>query len=338
MFRTYKNLHRGADPNERLLDRNPGLAHDVPIWEVARATSAAPSYFQTIKIHDPEYLDGGFGANNPCIEIYDEVRKMNNNSDDFASIIISVGTGKNNTSSRFINGSGLSRYLNYLNFARKWATNSELTHLDMLKKEKRNEIKFPYFRFNVDDGLDIMKLDEWRVRGPVRTTFGKMIGAVRFSEQQVSLSENHHKGKDNEDMSFGQEKHTDTSDPQAPTPKGQIPTWLQPKNKTLESIIKHTEAYLARDDVKKWIQECAKLLVDNRRLRAKKDPQRWEKACFGTWYQCNIDGCRRAEKEYESRAALRRHLLDKHCTLFQNSAEDNRVLKSTLDSCKIVVH
>jgi patatin-like phospholipase/acyl hydrolase len=42
------------------------------IWEVARATSAAASFFDPIKIgsHGTKFLDGGTGANNPIYEMW----------------------------------------------------------------------------------------------------------------------------------------------------------------------------------------------------------------------------------------------------------------------------
>lgn len=54
MFRSYKN------PNE--MSEFPG----IKLWQAARATSAAPSYFVPLKIDDThEFLDGGLQANNP---------------------------------------------------------------------------------------------------------------------------------------------------------------------------------------------------------------------------------------------------------------------------------
>jgi patatin-like phospholipase/acyl hydrolase len=37
---------------------------DYKIWEAARATSAAPTYFRGIKLGGVEYVDGGLGFNN----------------------------------------------------------------------------------------------------------------------------------------------------------------------------------------------------------------------------------------------------------------------------------
>lgn len=94
LFRSYTNLHKSKDSEERKLNRNPNTAHDIPIWQVARATSAAPTYLESPSIDGFEYVDGGFGANNPCAETYEEVRRMNNNSKRCVSTNLSIGTGK----------------------------------------------------------------------------------------------------------------------------------------------------------------------------------------------------------------------------------------------------
>ena len=285
LFRTYKNLHKSESPEDRLFDRNPALAHDIPIWKVARATSAAPTYFKPMRIDGLEYLDGGFGANNPCVEIYDEVRKMNNNSDKCASVVLSVGTGKNNKMNRF-GGSGLSRYLNYMNFARKWASDSEKTHEDMLKKRYHSQHKFNYVRLNVANGLDVMKLDEWRARGKTRTAVGKGIGRLRSLKQRSrhadvgssNTTQEIEKAATKEDIA---ECTGDSED----EPPSKVPKWFRPRNETLETIRFCTLTYLEDPEVKARIAEAAKFLVDSRRLRAKSDPERWEKACYGAWYQ-----------------------------------------------------
>ena len=387
------------------------MAHDIPIWQVARATSAAPTYFKPPVIDGLEYVDGGFGANNPCAEIYEEVRRMNNNSRRCTSTILSIGTGKNNEARRF-KGAGFHRYLNYLNFARKWASDSEQTHLAMLKA--KNEVQFDYFRLNVEEGLDSMKLDEWRARGPMRTKLGESIGNFRCSwpkdrfkgskgagvgplnGQRVDRSKEKPRSMQNRtgtthtngyashtgQQAFREpseqvkdQKHapdaydntpiahlehpmegvtTETSCRQnghLPIDTGisarqleyddentKIPQWFRHRNSTLESIRKYTKQYLSQPDTMEMIDRCAKLLVDGRRGRAKSDPQRWEKACFGTWYQCRIAGCPRGEKEYERRWQLRKHLLDKHKTEFTRGSECKSKLEDALDSCKIIIH
>ena len=331
------------------------MAHDIPIWQVARATSAAPTYFKPPIIDGLEYVDGGFGANNPCAEIYEEVRKMNNDSKKSASTILSLGTGKNNEARRF-KGTGFQRYFNYLNFARKWASDSEQTHLAMLKAKK--EVNFNYFRLNVEEGLDRMKLDEWRARGPVRTKLGECISAFRSSPRKDgymddkaagtsiasdpgdNLSTTHLEHTVNGATTNGHPPSINTSAQEldSDADNAKVPKWFRPKNLTLEAIRKYTEDYLIRPETIEMIEQCAKLLVDGRRGRAKSNPQRWERACFGTWYQCRISECPRGEKEYEERGQLRRHLLDKHKAEFTGGVVGMRKLNEALDACKIVVY
>ena len=320
------------------LVRNPALAHDIPIWQVARATSAAPTYFKPAKIDKLEYLDGGFGAtNNPCMEILDEVRIMNNRNKDCVNTIVSIGTGKNSKVSRWTKSKRPgSRYLNYLNFAKKWASESETTHQKMLKEQKT--LAFDYFRFNVEEGLDRMKLDEWHARGSSRVTVGKCVDSIRRKFKRTK-----HVERDDLDQREKPDAANDSSSTlsQAGPPftlHTRVPKWLQPRNKTLEVITKHTEAYLEDPAVQSEIKRCAKVLVKGRRERARNDPQRWEKACFDTWYRCTIAECPRGEKVYHDRKKFELHVLDKHRSQFRKTpAEEKEKLDHALDTFKIIV-
>jgi calcium-independent phospholipase A2-gamma len=74
----------------------------VRIWEVARATSAATSFFDPMSItHSGEprcFLDAGIGSNNPITELYLEAMSQFKKSDyDFDKeirVLVSIGTGK----------------------------------------------------------------------------------------------------------------------------------------------------------------------------------------------------------------------------------------------------
>src|ERR1700761_3095290 len=74
LIRSYD--HWGTVP-EQMTERNPGIAHSISIWEAARATTAAPSYFDPIEISNRKFGDGGFGTNNPVMEMFWEVTHMN---------------------------------------------------------------------------------------------------------------------------------------------------------------------------------------------------------------------------------------------------------------------
>lgn len=48
--------------------KNPLQISEVPgikLWEAARATSAAPTYFLPMKVGNIGFIDGGLQANNP---------------------------------------------------------------------------------------------------------------------------------------------------------------------------------------------------------------------------------------------------------------------------------
>lgn len=71
---------------------------DIPIWNIARATSAAPTYFEphcfTTRYHgrNIEYncVDGGMLANNPAMCAYIEAKKQWPNEE---ILMVSIGTG-----------------------------------------------------------------------------------------------------------------------------------------------------------------------------------------------------------------------------------------------------
>ena len=73
--------------------------HDFYLWQVARATSAAPTYFEPFKLEkdndNSEYysfIDGGVFANNPAMCAYAEAKVIYKDIDDI--MIVSLGTGE----------------------------------------------------------------------------------------------------------------------------------------------------------------------------------------------------------------------------------------------------
>ncbi len=78
--------------------RNNFLARDV-----ARATSAAPTYFETARIKSDAnitypLIDGGLFANNPAMCAYAEARKVHNISSSEEMTMLSLGTGESKKS------------------------------------------------------------------------------------------------------------------------------------------------------------------------------------------------------------------------------------------------
>ncbi|KAF5629970.1 calcium-independent phospholipase a2 [Fusarium tjaetaba] len=88
------NPKAGTDEAEDYLSREDEQSNDFKIWEAARATSAAPTFFQPF-VH-PEtkrtYVDGALMHNNPVSLAYSEVDKIWPGSLP-PDIILSIGTG-----------------------------------------------------------------------------------------------------------------------------------------------------------------------------------------------------------------------------------------------------
>ena len=64
---------------------------DVPMWQAARATSAAPTYFEPLKFGDMALVDGGVFANDPAMCAYAEAARIAPGDRPY---LLSLGTGQ----------------------------------------------------------------------------------------------------------------------------------------------------------------------------------------------------------------------------------------------------
>ncbi len=169
------------------------------IWEAARATSAAPSFFKPISIKIPPpaitYVDGALGYNNPSQLALLEAQRIWNCADKEACLV-SIGTGQQLAASIIHESqlesdlemqrsifksvqsslSSLASNIPYWNTAKnippgvlallKMAsaltnivTNTEAVH-DALQRHA--DQKFPYFRFNVERNVGDIGLEDWK--------------------------------------------------------------------------------------------------------------------------------------------------------------------------------
>lgn len=168
LFRSYRHpRRRSLAPLESVLERSPDDNVNYPIWKVARATSAAPSYFKAIKMRGNnegfKFIDGGFGVNNPSEEVYRSVRQLSNNQPGAVSDFVSIGTGKKNMGG----GKDYLLPLRLIREAVKLATESERTHETM--QDRSNQEGLRYNRFNVESGLGNIKLDTWKGKRGTKT-------------------------------------------------------------------------------------------------------------------------------------------------------------------------
>lgn len=172
-----------------------------PIWQAARATTAAPTYFKSISIGTSpiRYIDGGLGANNPSRLALVESRSIWGR--DAKISLLSIGTGHQRATSIVSESqlkedygkqqslfktilpslplkkipvwktaknipSGVLALLKIANALQSVATDTEATH-ETLQDEA--EGKFPYFRFNVERDIGDIGLQDWRKQHELAT-------------------------------------------------------------------------------------------------------------------------------------------------------------------------
>jgi hypothetical protein len=286
LFRTYDHHRRRRQPVDDREDykpnptERPGPADSSLIWEVARATSAAPSYFNTIKIGEGEYVDGGFGVNNPSQHIFWEVSQMNHNLDQANDLSVSIGTGVTRFT-RFQKGL-FQKPIGWLNAAKKVSTDCEEGHRNMLNITQSGR-KHNYFRFNVPQRAtdeDAPVRSRWeRYKTRTRHWFGHGGEPLDRGLSNIKLDEWKSKG-----------------------------FWR--KESTEEEIVRITREYLNDPEEDARLNKVAELMVKHRRARAK--TSRWATYAIGIRHECPLVHERCPDETWTEESGLKRHLVDDH--------------------------
>ena len=265
LFRTYGNQappwDRSRSRNRQRTFRNPGGASMLPIWKVARATSAAPGYFAPIKIETGNgsevitFKDAGFGSNNPSEEAYRDIINKHGGIIHMGPFI-SIGTGKKPPLKMFSKRpDNLSDLIANAKTVLKLPSRTEPAHERMLELAYPDgEERFPYFRFEGGPELGEVDLGEWESH-----RFTRITGKDRTSGR-----------------------------------------------KTLKKIEAAVAVYLQNRDVQRDLKECARLLVNRRRLRTR-NASDWDRYASYSHYVCDIKGCpdRRVKTANDFKAHLR---------------------------------
>jgi hypothetical protein len=259
LLRSYPHTYNESTFPPWAITYNEG-ADALKIWQVTRATSAAPFYFSmltaTLNNDRIGFKDGGIRENNPSFAAYSEHGSMHGDASE-PGLLLSIGTGRPNSEN-----DGFAAVwpgpLGELKILRKWSekfavfknvlikyTEGEKQHTNM-RIIARGEHRW-YKRLNVDRGLEDLKLDNWE-RG-------------MWTDPATGLSEVVNGGK------------------------------------TLSRMEAATRAYLERDETvapgghkeyqppKVVLRQIAERLVRHRRLREetkKNDIRRWE-THMGMW-------------------------------------------------------
>jgi hypothetical protein len=123
----------------------------VKIWEVARATAAAPRFFSSLRIADSEFVDGALWSADPALEVYREIKSQHKKQDSALEILLSIGTGqmRSPASARLI--------------APKQQHSAKGPVVDTLRKCAKKE-EFKYFRFE-SPYVPALRFDQWTKDG-----------------------------------------------------------------------------------------------------------------------------------------------------------------------------
>lgn len=148
----------------RTYESPTGTYEDMAIWQACRATSAAPIYFPPISMGNPPrtFVDGGLGYNNPTQVLRQEATHIWPSRS--IGCIVSIGTG-------VFGSRDVGRSIKPL-FETLKAISTDTEKVAREVKEEM-EHQFPeqqvYFRFNVQQGLETVGLEEWKEMGRIQT-------------------------------------------------------------------------------------------------------------------------------------------------------------------------
>ncbi|KAM5354667.1 hypothetical protein ACJ41O_001314 [Fusarium nematophilum] len=123
------------------------------IWEAARATSAAPKFFDPIQIGWQHYVDGATGQNNPVEEVFKEANAIWPGASSRIQCLVSIGTGVPEPKEFGDNLWKIKSALIAL------ATATEDAERRFCENHEALGLRGRYFRFNVDKGLRDVSLD-----------------------------------------------------------------------------------------------------------------------------------------------------------------------------------
>lgn len=174
LLRTYSHYYADDSPQD-IIPYNEG-ADPLKIWEVTRATSAAPFYFRMLetKVNGEQkiFKDGGIRENNPTAAALNEFNSMYYDKVRYPTLLLSIGTGLSDSvqdgfasvwPGPFGNTKVVRHLMENLAILRNVLiryTDGETLHKHIRTFVANGEHSW-YKRLNVDDGLQNMPLDDW---------------------------------------------------------------------------------------------------------------------------------------------------------------------------------
>src|SRR5437667_11588402 len=141
-----ENIPRDQERGKPRRSINYGNAQEFQIWEVARAATAAPLYFEPLKIEIPGntghllFTDGGFNyTNNPTAEGTREIEDLSGSNS--IGVVVSIGTARRSEPS---SSWWIMRIIQMFKAMGHQLTDPEVVHGEMERKAQRES--FHYYR------------------------------------------------------------------------------------------------------------------------------------------------------------------------------------------------
>jgi len=162
----------------------PRTAVNCQIWQAARATTAAPTFFKRIQIGrenaEVDYIDGALGCNNPVQQVLEEAQLTHQSGR--VDCILSVGTGQPQTVG-LPEPDHFQRLLplGVVKMLKQLATNSERAAEEFEKRFRH--APGVYFRLNAVQGMQRITLEEWKKLGDVTAHTNHYLQTERVSQE-----------------------------------------------------------------------------------------------------------------------------------------------------------
>ena len=145
------------------------------------SANGAKRYFPAIRIGKSTFLDGGFASNNPTMETVREIWSLRGEAKETIGLVLSIGTGFRPLPASTNIGATFIRSLRLL---QKLVNDSERTH--KVTKFYASQ-SFTYERFNIQDGLGNIKLDDWKTKKNRNITLEQIDAVTTAYLQQPSI-------------------------------------------------------------------------------------------------------------------------------------------------------
>ena len=277
LFRTYEPpLGARDDVYEKFRSDPRHHKSAIPLHKVARATAAAPTYFRPVRI-----LPAHRGIPLPALRFKDGGFGCNNPSVEAYRDVCKAHGGQSKNIGPFVSiGTGVGKFKLF---------SDKKGHLRDVWANATAALKSATLTTQADKTMsDFANFDQVKQFPYYRFDGGEVLGEIAMDDWKPHGSQTRKRERRGGD---GGGKSG-------------------PGAKTLQAIQRAVEAYLAQKSVQQDLDDCAKLLVEKRRLRTG-DAARWERYATSSFYRCRgggmCDGTR-----FNSSVDFREHLDRKH--------------------------